>query len=139
MKNVILIFAATVAAPAAWAESSGNDAHSVLSAPGGRYVFGQVSQFARYQYMLDTKAGRLWQIVVDANERASLEEIPYDRGIVDFAKKARGMSAVPEEDKKASRIYWWSELPVDKKQDWWSDLPQNPADPLGEAVAPAPE
>lgn len=35
----------------------------VLSAPGGRYVFGQISPFARHQYMLDTQTGRLWQVV----------------------------------------------------------------------------
>lgn len=34
----------------------------VLSSSNGRFVFGQVSEFARYQYMLDTQTGRLWQV-----------------------------------------------------------------------------
>jgi len=36
---------------------------SVLSSPGQRYVFGQVSEYARHQYLLDTQTGRLWQLV----------------------------------------------------------------------------
>lgn len=34
-----------------------------LSTEGGRYVFGQISDYRRDQYMLDTKTGRLWQSV----------------------------------------------------------------------------
>lgn len=34
-----------------------------LSAQNGRYVFGQISEYRRDQYMLDTQTGRLWQIV----------------------------------------------------------------------------
>lgn len=33
-----------------------------LSAPNGRYVFGQISEFRRDRYMLDTQTGRLWII-----------------------------------------------------------------------------
>lgn len=36
---------------------------SVLSATGGRFVYGQVSAFGRDQFMLDTQDGRLWRIV----------------------------------------------------------------------------
>jgi hypothetical protein len=34
----------------------------VLSAPGGRYVFGQISARTSDRYLLDTQTGRLWQI-----------------------------------------------------------------------------
>lgn len=59
--------------------------HGVLSAPGGRYVFGQISEYARHQYMLDTLTGRLWQVVCAKREEAGekkctlnvLEPIPY--------------------------------------------------------------
>lgn len=60
---------------------------SVLSSPGGRYVFGQISQARRDQYMLDTQTGRLWQIVQSTYKREdgsegtfeSLQSIPYDQ------------------------------------------------------------
>lgn len=35
-----------------------------ISSQGGRFVFGQVSDFRSDQYMLDTQTGRLWQIVL---------------------------------------------------------------------------
>ena len=35
---------------------------SALSASGGRYVFGQISEYRRDQLMLDTQTGRLWQM-----------------------------------------------------------------------------
>jgi hypothetical protein len=34
-----------------------------LSGEGGRFVFGQISEYRRDQYMLDTRTGRLWQTV----------------------------------------------------------------------------
>ena len=39
--------------------------NKVLASPNGRYVFGQISDFRADQFLLDTKTGRLWQIVVD--------------------------------------------------------------------------
>jgi hypothetical protein len=44
--------------------SSGN----VLSAPGGRYVFGQISDHRRDQYLLDTQTGRVWVITCAKRE-----------------------------------------------------------------------
>lgn len=35
----------------------------VLASENGRYVFGQISEYRRDQYMLDTKTGRLWRVV----------------------------------------------------------------------------
>jgi len=35
-----------------------------LSNPSGRYVFGQISEYRKDQYMLDTQTGRLWSITV---------------------------------------------------------------------------
>jgi hypothetical protein len=39
-------------------------ANKSLSAENGRFVFGQISEFRRDQYMLDTKTGRLWRTAV---------------------------------------------------------------------------
>lgn len=43
---------------------------AVLASPPARYVFGQVGEFARNQYMLDTVSGRLWQIVCAERDQA---------------------------------------------------------------------
>lgn len=48
---------------------------NVLSSTNGRYVFGQISEMARDQYMLDTKTGRLWQVVVDKDKNHVLQPI----------------------------------------------------------------
>lgn len=55
MLRMILLLA--VAASCALAEPG-----PALSAPGGRYVFGQLSDYRRDQYLLDTQTGRVWQI-----------------------------------------------------------------------------
>ncbi len=49
----------------------------IMSSPNGRYVFSQVSEFARHQYMLDTQTGRLWQIVHDEKDNNKLQPVPY--------------------------------------------------------------
>jgi hypothetical protein len=41
----------------------------VLSSPNGRYVFGQISDFRSDQFLLDTKTGRLWGLVVDKEKK----------------------------------------------------------------------
>jgi hypothetical protein len=57
---------------------------SVLSASGGRYVFGQVSEARRDQYLLDTQTGRLWRPVC----------MSYDK---DDSKKCTGTVMEPME------------------------------------------
>ena len=49
----------------------------ILATEGGRFVFGQVSSLRKDQYMLDTKTGRLWQIVESKDGRAGLQAIPF--------------------------------------------------------------
>lgn len=39
-------------------------ANKSLTAENGRYVYGQISELRRDQYMLDTKTGRLWNLNV---------------------------------------------------------------------------
>jgi hypothetical protein len=57
-----------------------------LSAENGRYVFGQISEMRRDQYMLDTKTGRLWRMVVvnigegdKKSEVTLLEPVQYEQ------------------------------------------------------------
>lgn len=42
---------------------------AVLSAPGGRYVFGQISNLRRDQYLLDTQTGRMWRTVCGGEQK----------------------------------------------------------------------
>jgi hypothetical protein len=55
----------------------------VLSSGVGRYVFGQISDSSKDQYMLDTLTGRLWRIG-ETSSGVHLKEIPYrdDKGKV---------------------------------------------------------
>lgn len=42
---------------------------SVLSTQGGRYVFGQISEYRRDQYLLDSQSGRVWQVICVAKDK----------------------------------------------------------------------
>ena len=48
----------------------------ILSSGVGRYVFGQISDSSKDQYMLDTLTGRLWRIG-ETSSGVHLKEIPY--------------------------------------------------------------
>jgi len=51
-------------------------ANKTLSAENGRFVFGQISEFRRDQYMLDTKTGRLWvKSVANIGEGEKKQEV----------------------------------------------------------------
>ena len=52
-------------------------AGKVLSSTGGRYVFGQISDSGKDQFMLDTKTGRLWRIAESSDVGTHLRPIPY--------------------------------------------------------------
>jgi hypothetical protein len=53
----------------------------ILSGPAGRYVFGQISEYRCDQYMLDTKTGRLWQVVMNSDSIACLQPVNYQWGV----------------------------------------------------------
>ncbi len=48
-----------------------------LSIPGGRYVFGQVSDSSKDQFMLDVATGRLWRISETGEVGLFLNPVPY--------------------------------------------------------------
>ena len=62
----------------------------VLSSENGRFVFGQISDASKDQFMLDTATGRLWRIAETGEIGMFLRAIPYrnDEGEI---------SHVPEE------------------------------------------
>jgi hypothetical protein len=49
----------------------------VLSAPNGRFVFGQVSASDKDLYMLDSATGRLWRIGESGKVGIFLKAVPY--------------------------------------------------------------
>ena len=73
----VLLFSVGSVAFAAEAVAVKPTQQKVLSAPNGRFIFGQVSDFRSDQYLLDTQTGRLWQIVTDKENRAKLQAVPF--------------------------------------------------------------
>jgi hypothetical protein len=53
------------------------DKGKVLSAAGGRFVFGQISDSGKDQFMLDTLTGRLWRIGESSDVGMHLRPIHY--------------------------------------------------------------
>lgn len=91
MKNLtfllVMALGAMPATPTQAAESQ------VLNSSQGRYAFGQVSDYRKDQYMLDTQTGRLWRMTcvataADKNSKdkqgdcsfSALEMVPYIHG-----------------------------------------------------------
>lgn len=50
---------------------------TVLGSAGGRFVFGQISDSSKDQYMLDTQTGRLWRIGESSDVGTHLRAVPY--------------------------------------------------------------
>ena len=90
--RVLALLALMAAAETAFGDDSAplKPGSKVLSAPNGRYQFGQISDYRKDQYMLDTQTGRLW--VIKSVTRGSdspgaegdliLDPIPYE-GLTD--------------------------------------------------------
>lgn len=65
---------------------------NVLSSDNGRYVFGQVSQARKDQYLLDTKTGKLWNVV--ANKEGEISLSPLKVLDVYFDDKSKTMKYI---------------------------------------------
>lgn len=85
MRNTLVMLAAglSLACGHSWAQTV-DPAGTVMAAPGGRYVFGQISNGRRDQFMLDTQTGQLWQLVCmhsaqgePACSRTTLQAVQY--------------------------------------------------------------
>ena len=64
--------------------------YTTLSCPNGRFVFGQISDSSKDQYMLDTWTGRLWRLSENSQVGKFLLPVPYQ-------KKNGLYSALPEQ------------------------------------------
>jgi hypothetical protein len=76
---VVLFSAVAVSAqPLGFGSSkTGQSENMVLSSTNGRFVFGQISNSGKDQFMLDTATGRLWQIGETGKIGVFLKSIPY--------------------------------------------------------------
>jgi|GEM_PF-2072038 len=63
-----------------------------LSCPGGRFVFGQISDSRKDQFMLDTHTGRLWRIAETGKVGIFLECVPYRTETGDYCTLPEGAS-----------------------------------------------
>ena len=68
------VFAQTFGAPSQQTEKPKQE---VLSSENGRFVFGQISESSKDQFMLDTVTGRLWRIAETGEIGMFLRAIPY--------------------------------------------------------------
>ena len=60
-----------------------------VSADGnGRYVFGQINDFRADRFLLDTKTGRLWQLVATKEGDEVLQAVPYSEGEGKYSARA---------------------------------------------------
>lgn len=78
MKILAVLALAVLTTVPAVAQQQKDPPGKVLSSANGRYVFGQVSEFRRDQYMLDTQTGRLWKIVNAKSKGANGSETSYE-------------------------------------------------------------
>lgn len=56
-----LVIAALLFATAATAQEAPK--RQMLGGPNGRFVLGQIGEFASSQYLVDTQTGRVWEVV----------------------------------------------------------------------------
>jgi len=68
------VFAQTLGVPSQQTEKPKQE---VLSSENGRFVFGQISDASKDQFMLDTATGRLWRIAETGEIGMFLRSIPY--------------------------------------------------------------
>lgn len=67
------------------------DKGKVLSAAGGRFVFGQISDSGKDQFMLDTLTGRLWRVGESSDVGMHLKPIPYRKEDGKYAPLPEGI------------------------------------------------
>ncbi len=74
----LLIFSDNLYSQGIWVYQKGKEkSYRILSSPTGRFVFGQISDSSKDQYMLDTWTGRLWHLTESGEVGKFLEPVPY--------------------------------------------------------------
>lgn len=80
MRSLIVVAAVVIFGQTAAQAQAGDveiKSFPVLAAPGGRYVFGQISSFRRDQFLLDTQTGRVWTAAnIGTKEKENIVFVP---------------------------------------------------------------
>jgi hypothetical protein len=77
-------------------QSQQQSQQKILASSKGRFVFGQVSDSSKDQFMLDTSTGRLWRIAEKGDIGIFLRSVPY--------RNSKGeCSPLPEEIRDSQR------------------------------------
>lgn len=85
MRLLILASMALICTSAAAQQNAQQKGGGTLSVENGRYVFGQVSDSKADKYMLDTRTGRLWTIVLRPHVGSDGKPIPGSQGYEVFS------------------------------------------------------
>ncbi|MCW7556460.1 hypothetical protein NX722_28555 [Endozoicomonas gorgoniicola] len=81
IKTSLLLMLSTLAMTSIASDEQESEIYNeIASSKNGRYVFSQISEMRRDQYMLDTKTGRIWVITVNKDEDLFLMPIPFSDG-----------------------------------------------------------
>jgi hypothetical protein len=77
----LLLFSATNVFPQPFgigsSQAQQKPRQEILTTAGGRFVFGQISDSSKDQFMLDTVTGRLWRIAETGEAGMFLRAVPY--------------------------------------------------------------
>ena len=98
MKKILMIYATVVLVSqplhAAEPVSVIPPQNKTLSSENGRFVFGQISEMRRDQYMLDTRTGRLWKLAQIVSRNTDGTSAPGDGQVV--------LELIPYQDAKGT-------------------------------------
>lgn len=78
---------------------------TVLKSETGRFVFGQVGPARADQFLLDTKTGRMWQIVVDSENRQKLQPVRFIHAQGNEAYLPESEDAIQSIDQMLRRLF----------------------------------
>jgi len=77
MKTLLFVVLFLAFADVANAQMASTNRGQVLSASGGRFVFGQINESGQNVYMLDTQNGRVWRLMMDGGGNYMLMPVLY--------------------------------------------------------------
>ena len=73
---------------------------NVLSSSNGRFVFGQISDSSKDQFMLDTFSGRLWRIAESGEIGLFLRAVPYRTAEGEYKPLPKNISELESKNEK---------------------------------------
>lgn len=62
--------------------------NKIMGSENGRFVFGQINDFAKETYMLDTQTGQIWRLIIGKDSLLHFQPITYEMPIEGYKIKA---------------------------------------------------